>query len=205
MGGLRFYWLYCKDQRHNNWILKYEDASAAIIWRDRYVHMRCGTCGKVDEYAAVRSGIDDDVTIRVRKGTDFFRSSDGLICLSRKAHDVIQDNHIRGFEFVALPDPDYFVVLPTSWIEIEIERCEELTRMGECPDCGRYCETVGCVWFQPSQLPDDPLQVVAPDVPSERVPSRSAQFVISKTVIQIFKEAKLRGTYFREVGHILDE
>ncbi len=62
---MRWFGLSPKDRYYIDWTL-FQDEDDRLELRGRYHDRKCAKCGKVDEYAAVRSGIDDGVAIRAK-------------------------------------------------------------------------------------------------------------------------------------------
>jgi len=135
---MKWFGLSPDDQYYNNWILFREDDDDGIVMRDRYRNDACVMCGKLDEYAAVRSGIDDDVVIRAKidshdfvcvstraqeldDNTDFVGTSDDFICFSTRAQELVRAEGILGLGFVPLPDQRYSIAIPTMSVEVNLD------------------------------------------------------------------------------------
>ena len=74
---MKYFWLAPKDQRHNNWIIYRENRNLTL--REGYRGLACAGCHKVDEEAAIQSGIDADVKIRSR--SDILEPDDGFLAV----------------------------------------------------------------------------------------------------------------------------
>ncbi|GBD36348.1 hypothetical protein HRbin36_01471 [bacterium HR36] len=95
-----YYWLVLKDL--NNRILYNESLESGVVLRPRYAGMRCPSCRKLDEIAAITlNGVDPDVRIRAK--SDYLSTADEFICLSKRAYEIVIDHEICGWTFVPLP------------------------------------------------------------------------------------------------------
>lgn len=137
----RFEWALPVHARHKTWILYRYNVESGRSLRERYAGLPCQGCGKFDEIAAVRSGIDRDVVFPVE--LDYFNTDDGFACVGSRLRDYLETRQVQGCEFLELPgDPRYSLCLPAVEIPVDRDLCE-MWSYHECELCGRARETTG--------------------------------------------------------------
>ena len=196
---MRWYTLFPKDQRYNNWILYSEEPEPdlRIAVRAIYAASACASCGKVDEYASIRSRIDDNVAIRAT--TDVVGTSDGFICLSLRVVDIMGNAGIHGLDLIRLPCKRYLVGIPTV-VALTDAATSGMDFIDKCGGCGRFRETTGWPGMLAMEVPQDPMQIVTSSLPSESTLGRRTMLTISEPVVAIFKKARLTGISYVELG-----
>lgn len=218
---MKWYKLVPKDQHRNNWILFRDVDDKPIHLRERYRRAACQSCGKLDEYAAVRSGIDDDV--RIAATSDVVGTDDDFLCFSEKSRQILDGLGVQGLDFVPLSGQRYSIAIPRMFVEVDVHK-SGMQFFRQCMSCGRFGETSGGPGLaalgvidtpeaamlrahrpQPLydvslSLPDDPLHIFEPRVLSESSFGRRAALHVSDVVRKTFVETKVTGVTFFELG-----
>jgi len=191
---MEFYYILSREVKYNNWILNLEHPKRRVM--PEYAHLVCDRCGKVDEVAAIRSGIRAD--IRIRGSVDFLRSSEGLTLFSERARESLKTKQIAGLEFIAVGTSGYYVALPKRFATVNVA-VSTMKFQRKCQKCSRFRETTGFPSRDSMKLPRNPRLIVAPDVFLERYYSRTFVYVVSSLVQDVFATNGLTGAIFDEV------
>jgi hypothetical protein len=193
---MTFAWIFSDDNRHNNWIFSNETPNEGRKLRNRYLHLACPQCGKIDELKALRLGIDDDVRIRSR--FDYFDSSDNVIIASQPFKDLVEVMGNPDCEFIPLPgDSRYFICLVHTILPCE-PNPPGMRFYDQCSECGRFLDTTGGPMLTSLKLPQTPFLLSHPDVQHECRFGRKWFNLASETFIKAFKKSKLKGIDFLE-------
>jgi hypothetical protein len=192
---MKYYMLFAKDQRAQNWVLRFIDKKADCVkFRAEYEGLRCTGCGKVDEFAALRQGVVPEVGIRSR--FDFVESSDGVLCVSRRLREVLEENGIGGLEYIEMPgDENYFAVLPTCLVETDVSKAG-YTVLGVCALCGRAKERSGLPPLGAMRVPGDVKTFFEPSVQLESTYMRRDLLCASVVVVGVMKKSKVTGVEY---------
>lgn len=194
MAGLKYYTLMTNDQRNMNYVFFQDDEDDVLQVRPSYKHLQCLGCGKFDEDAALRLPIEADV--RIRATTDFVGTADGLVCLSKRAQQVVTDSGIAGLEFIALPGGSrYAIAAPTCFVKTDPSTAG-FEFQGPCPRCGRYYGVYVGPMVASLEKPDDPMMLFTSEVWNERRWVRQTSFVASDAVVKILRANKLSGVHY---------
>jgi len=189
---MKYYWIFGKDERHNNWLLYRDDMERGRLLRDRYAALPCVKCGKVDEQAAVRSGLDGDIAIRSQR--EFVQTSDGFICVSRRVKDLCEAQRIAGWEFIPIPgDSRYWLCLPTTVVPVVDEATCGMEFHNPCTKCGRHKEAILWPGLASMKLPAEANDIVLPRVAFENGVGRKFIYLFSEPTFKMFKSAKVTG------------
>ena len=191
---VKYYLPVPKDRRDFTWVLyRFQER---LELRERYLPFRCPECRKVDEIAAIHSGVDADVRVKAR--ADYCLSSDGLILFSERLLQLCQTQGIGGFEPIALPgDPRYVIAFPTCLIKTDAARAGIELHGRVCSMCGRPHETTFLPTLTSLTLPSDPLTLFMSEIWSEKGSDRMCWFHASEKVVGIFKKEKVSGVEYR--------
>ena len=192
----REYCLFASDQHYNNYIF-YKDCfdTTPLALRATYQHLKCPSCGKIDEFQAFDLPFEDD--IRIRSKDDMFFTSDDLFCLSDHARRVIESTGIEGIDFRSLPsNQPYSIAVPTVFVAVDTERAGFENEGQKCNMCGRY-EGVFVGPLRESYSPPlDPMKFFVPSVFNESRLGRKFIFHVSDAIRIIIKTHKLKGVQF---------
>lgn len=185
---MKWQWLYPSKDPSPIDVLHEDGPDGVCRLRERYQHLACATCGKLDEYAAIRSGISK-IALRTKK-MDLGYSEDDIYWCSPRFKEVLDTHKVGGLEYVPIHS-DHFLLCPTNIIEVDTENCGLDFRGQPCTACGRYRE----VLHSPSinLLPTDDSQVYYPSLGSESTRGRRNDFMFSSPVIALMRDAKLTG------------
>jgi len=204
-----WFWLSSRDQASNNWIL---NENSFLSLRPRYRRFCCLGCSKVDEDAALQSGLDD---IAIQSRCDIFHSSDGVLCFSERARDVFASNGIQGVAFLPLPTPNkrkHEVALPTivspvnreksgfQWTDYPQEPQPGLDNSDVfCPLCHRPRKGTYVGPFLDSMvLPENPFCVTTPSISPETWHGKTYWILVSSVVKDILVKSRMLGIEFSE-------
>lgn len=192
---MEHFYLLSREVKYNNWILNIETPARHVM--PEYSPFVCKRCGKVDEVAAVRSGIRKD--LKVRGAVDFLRSSDGLTIFSERARKRLSAIRMSGLDFTPIGVTGYYVAMPNRFIPVDVA-ASTMKFQRKCPQCNRFRETTGLPSLESMKLPTNPCHIVAPDVFIERQYSRTFIYIVSSRFRDLFIEQKeLSGAVFDPV------
>src|SRR4051812_41494729 len=106
---MHYYWLIADpDPSFANWILwRYADIAGKTL-RLRYATFQCPNCKKVDELAAVKAGIDEDVEIKSR--SDITTTFDHFLVVKEKVVRVFESLSVKGIRWQPLPGGKFYLV-----------------------------------------------------------------------------------------------
>jgi hypothetical protein len=190
MSVRKYFWLCPKDIRDVFWLINRSYMEKGRRPFERYAGITCPVCRKIDEARALEIGIDPSV--RVRSRADWIETGDGFLLLSRRAQGVFDASGVHGVTYRELPgESTHVLVLPDH-----VDACSETFKMIcrlRCTRCGRYKSAVGLPKLSEITLPEDPLQVVCPDVQLESFIGRSWVFMVSDQIAAIVKSHKLKA------------
>ena len=180
-------------------ILKKPASKEEFRFREEYRDIACGTCGRIDELAALRRGIHHDVELP-KKTTDFVRSNDHWYLISAKARDVLLQLKGVQAEFLEIPSsPSHFVVIPKKLIypppRTKFYGSNPFPKQGDvfqmrrrpCKGCGRPVIGWRNDWF------DAPAATVFSGVVLEIEGGMSIPIIMNDDVVSALKAAKLTG------------
>ena len=198
MSPTRWYWLFCDsvvDDR--NWIL-YSFLDRVRL-RDRYIDFQCKKCKKVDEVAALRSGIADNIELRSRY--DLFRSQDDVLCASARVVEAFRKHRISGISRLSMPCGKYFVMLPQRRAEVTDCSSAGMRVFRPCESCGRPRELKGKPCRAQVTLPARSTQCAMLWPSLETTRGRSFSLIISELTRNVLVDARFRSPriHFREV------
>ena len=190
----KWYWIVPKDQRYNNWILHADNPKTGRRLRDRYSDRVCPRCHKLDEFEALKGGIDNDVAIRSR--SDFFRTDDGFYVVSSKAKGIVESSQLSSVQFFSLPGTDEFhILMPTEFVATDTDNAGmEFHR--SCNHCGRFRETCGLPSLDSLSITENGPSLICPDIAIENVLGRVYWYLIPEDIKRLFQETRLSGVEY---------
>lgn len=215
---MHYYIIEPVDNCTNIWVLGYDDPVLGHRLFDEYLDLICANCGKVDETAAVRRGVNSFVRVRSHRDAkrDFIGTEDGFFLVSQRFKSVVSDARITGLEMINIPgDRRFLLALPTrvatnfASAGLEVHPAYGITPFRtsgsrlETPDhrctvCGRHYE----LCFQPAiaamRIPPDPFEVFSPDIRMEKQYGEQMLMYISEPIRQILDGAGLNGLEYSE-------
>jgi hypothetical protein len=176
-------------------LLLHRDAKelGRVVVRDRYADLVCSRCGKLDEYTAALRGLDDDASLRTRR--DVIKSFEGLDCFSERVRGLLEDNHVRGLEFIPIPrSRGYSVAVPLVIVPLEHASCNMKFHGEPCPLCGRYRETSGGSPYIPRRVvPEDPMTIFSTSLRPEKGNTRRSVLIAHQVLEDILRKKKISG------------
>ena len=188
---MRLYNLVPADSPVNDWLFWYEDDAGFLRPRQSYADLVCRACGKLDEIAAIKRGIDPGVTIKSRR--DIIELSDGQIAVSGRAREVFQHAGIKGLRFIQIPNGNRTVLWPDVRVRTDPNTAGFEFVDPKCYACGRYREI--CVGPLSCSLtvPDDPMVVFASEVWNENIRGRVLWLFAQRPVVDSLRKRRLSG------------
>ncbi len=196
---MKYFWLVPKDQRNNNFVF-FRETPKRLALRDIYLPLQCSYCGKFDEAAALRLPIERDA--KIRAGSGFLGTDDGLICVSEALRQILVSAGIGGLEFLALPgDPQYWIANPICLVTTDAATAgfqyQGNSKGSPCTGCGRWPGIHILPLLASMTLPEDPKTIFAPDVWQERIQNRVTFLMCSEIVMKILKDHRVSGVEYR--------
>jgi hypothetical protein len=189
---MNYYWIAAGDQVVNNWLIYYQEADQSLKLRPKYTDLECKICGKVDEYAALKRGVDRDV--RIISETNVVGTDDGFIVFDTSIVASLKAAGVTGVDYDPLPgDSRYSIVLPRHFARIDLAT-SGVSRRNLCKVCGRYQETLYLPMARSVSLPADPKTIVAPGIPMEGYKNQHLWLLASDFVANLFRVMKATGT-----------
>jgi len=187
-----YFQLFPKDTKFNHWLF-HVDEDGKLITRREYEMMRCNSCGKLDEFAALAAYVPEDVV--VVSPWDFVGFSDDFgIAVSRHFVDVIHDHHIKGLVFIPLPgDPRYSLLLPKVFMAVDPAQAGFEYPGGKCSSCGRPKEAIIGPLIASVEKPDDPMTIFTGIEHGESVGGRRLSLFCTEQAAQILRKSKISG------------
>jgi hypothetical protein len=189
--NMSWYWLLCDSVvADHNWVLR--DASGRVRLRERYEKFQCPSCKKVDELAALRSGIDADVQMRAR--FDMFATCEDMICVNQKVVSLFKTHKLTGVRFIPLPGDAYFLMYPTRLLEVTDISSSGMRLFKPCKLCKRPRELKCFPACGSLTLPTRSSQIGMLWPALETITGRSFFFVVSERVREIIQKEAVRGS-----------
>jgi hypothetical protein len=187
-----YFWIHGSDQRVDNWLLF--DIAPKKHVKPSYAHLQCPKCGKVDELAAVSSGVERGIRIHSRR--NWVVTEDGILCVRRKTFDTLLTVGAKGLEPVVIPDDDrWLALLPTVWAHVDMVS-SGIELHDQCDHCGRYRETLYAPRWESVALPRDEMSFVAPDSPDESIMGRRMLLMCHRRLREMIESVGASGLEF---------
>lgn len=161
------------------------------VLRDEYRSLSCTGCGRVDEFAALRVGVADDVKIRSRK--DFVATADWFISVSDRFREILEKERVVGAEFVAIPRAsDRFILLP-QLAPTEASKSGMKFIGTPCQTCGRYRESIYRPALSAMLIPPDLRSIFMPTVRPEKGTGRMTIAIASGEAARVLEATMITG------------
>ena len=152
--------------------------------------LACGTCGKVDELAAIRRGPAPGTRLHCRR--DFFYSDDDVPCVGERFRAAYAHHGLTGLEFVPFtPRPAYALVpvmLPADPAKTKMQFEGE-----PCPACGRYRDCVLVPSLRAVEFPAEVPDFFTPSVQPEGWRGRRMIVFASSRAAEALKASGVGG------------
>ena len=187
---MRYYSLYARDTRSDNWIFRHAN-DVGVTLNEDYADLRCPKCKKIDELKALKRGLGE-CQIRERKA-DFFASHEGMSCVSLEFKQCLEAAGVRGLEYYAAPNAigrSVFVIVPT----LRVKAKKSAFKFGKkCPACRRFKTVYGAPSTEQIELPQSAMTILTTDVSPEKEAGLMFQLMTGEDVVKLLKDAGLKG------------
>jgi hypothetical protein len=192
---LKYFKVWPADPTLSAWVFYQDDSRGRLVCRDLYKGARCQTCGKVFvEEALLKNGISPDFKVRTKR--DWAGTWDSMIVCSQRFRETVESAGVTGLLFHAIPSvSDHFVAI-----------CDHLVRTDEsragfedhdiCTACNRYKERLVGPFTSAMDVRVNSLTFFASTFTNENSFSSFRVIFVGSEVVQILKEAKLKGLEF---------
>ncbi len=188
------YYLTEKDQPRNIWLIFDEQPDPPyVVLRERYRPLRCPTCGLFDHECAFKEGFEPRMKLLPRG--DFFRSSEGFLCVNEKFRALVESSSVRGLEFKPVPEQPWFVVNIVRRVKADPAVYDLGKRF--CATCHRPKELTGLIeYLSQIEVPAEGQTFFSPvfDRKGNRNADRDA--FATEDVVMLLKQKSIKGGYF---------
>ena len=187
---MRFYSLYCRDVKTENWIFSRDDGHRVTL-HPIYRDLQCGKCKKIDEVKALERGLIECQIEEMK--ADYFRSNDGMLCINERFKKLLDSAGIAGLKYYPAPNPTgkkYYVWIPTRQVSAKRSAFKFSRR---CSECGRFKTVYGGPSTLDMELPDEPKVICVVDVPPETEGGIMLIPIAGEDVVKLLKQATLNG------------
>jgi hypothetical protein len=179
---MRHYFLAARDVKKS--VLLFFSCGREL--RDRYRDLACPGCGRIDEFEALRRGIDAEISLP-KKTPDFFNSDDHFPIVSKKfrsALSAVPDSAVQYYPFPS--DPTHHVAIPTA--RFPTTASAAFRAEGKCGQCGRANWTGwGSELFQFSG------EVAVCAFVFEEMQCAEPVWLVSEEIAAVLKKSDLKG------------
>ena len=188
-----YYELLAKGQRENNYVIREYDTGRELL---PYFQDACSGCRRVELFKVVHQlGVPEQQRVRVRKGTDFFDTSDGFTGVSTSLREFVETNNISGLSFIPMPNDPFYLVEPTCCFDVDFSKGE--FHFGRtCDVCNRPREVAGRLRQNAIPKEINSHAFVSP-IGLGRIPDY--RLYIPRDLAELLKKERFKGLEFREV------
>ena len=136
---MKYYQLSIEDVPLSEFLFREAGESKTNLrFRKLYLDLVCTRCRKLDEIAALRRGIDLDVSFKFAR--DIMMSSDDQVIVSARFRDMVQSVAPDEIEFYEIPSNCALSVAIPKILISPAEKDDAFNITGKCGLCGRYTE-----------------------------------------------------------------
>jgi hypothetical protein len=191
---MNYYELVPNDQVHNNWLLfKERKEPPYVLVEPRYSDCVCPKCKKIDHDKAFAKGFEEPIRIRARG--DLLVTSEGFICISEKAKQVIESFRFGGLTLKAIPNAGWWVVNVTC--RVEGDQSAYTVTKPSCDQCGRPKETIGLIrCLNQIKAPNQVGTFFSPTFDRGGSMNGDRDVFVTEDIVSQFKQQKLKGGMF---------
>jgi hypothetical protein len=208
---MKYYILSPSENRNNIWLLGYDDMEKGHLLFEKYAALVCPNCGKVDEDAAIRMGLDQ--CSKIASNRDYVGTDDGFILVSRRFQEAANTEGIVGMRFIALGDSRYCLMEPEP-VPTDVQRSgveahgpyggtpyrtpgsRLASAEKRCVTCHRVYEHAPLPLLASMLLPENPMSVFTFSFRFEKQSGRETIAYASEAVRQAMRRNRLSGIEF---------
>lgn len=193
----KLYWVVPDDSRGATFILYEMTGPDRILsLKSAYADLKCNSCGKVDEFAAIRSNPDlERISIATRR--DIICTADDFVCVSSRFVEMCNREKISGLEFFPIGRKQpFFLAIPSIVLRVSRELAQSvgMKLFDPCDKCGRFRETT--FWPSASSICDNVPQastIFTTDLRPESVRGTRAFLIVNESARLKFLDHQLKG------------
>jgi hypothetical protein len=191
---MNYYQFFPHDQVRNNWLMFTQQKSPPYVGlQTRFSRCVCPKCKKIDHDKAFAEGFDEPLKIRA-KG-DLFGTSEGFICFSDKAKQVIESFRFGGLTLKTIPNAGWWVVNVTC--RVEADQGAYTVTKPSCDQCGRPKETIGLIrCLNQIKAPNQVGTFFSPTFDRGGSMNGGRDVFVTEDIVSQFKQQKLKGGMF---------
>lgn len=194
---MKYYELVPYDQVHNNWLMFTEQREPPYVTlKPRFSDCVCPKCKMIDHDKAFAKGFDEPLKIRA-KG-DLLGTSEGFVCISEKAKQVVESFGLGGITLKEIPNAGWWVVSVTC--RVNADRSAYTVTKPFCDQCGRPKETIGLIrCLNQIEAPDQVGQFFSPTFDRGGSMNGDRDIFVTEDIVFLFKQQKLKGGIFERL------
>ncbi len=191
---MNYFQFFPHDQHRNNWLMFTEQKEPPYVSvKPRFCGCVCPKCKKIDHDKAFAEGFDEALKIRA-KG-DLFGTSDGFVCVSEKAKQVIESFGFGGITVKAIPNAGWWVVKVIR--RVNADQSAYTVTKPFCEQCGRPKATIGLIrCLNQIQAPDQVGTFFSPTFDRGGSMNGGRDVFVTEDIVSQFKQQKLKGGMF---------
>lgn len=182
-------------------LLLFDSRKDNLTLFSRYSQFVCPECNKVDELAAIRTGLDPSV--RVRSRFDLTETGDGFFCVSDKLANLIKSHHLSGVKTMPIPGGRFHALIPTRFLNVNVAQSGmRIVNKKVCSLCKRPRESVGLPSARAIAWPKRTFEFGHPWPTLESRISRHFFFIIGGKTAKLFERSGIFGLSLHPVGSV---
>lgn len=213
---MTYYQLFPLENRQNIWLFGYDDPTCGHQPFEQYSDLICPNCGKLDEWQAVRRGIDAKVRVKSKKDAtrDMLGTDDGFWLVTRVLRRALDGKGIVGLEYHELPGDERFLLAIPERVETDVANAgvqvhgpfgdssySRTAQRREHPDhrcitCNRSFELTLQPALKSMVLPKHDLMFFRPNLRFEKQFGEQILMFASELTYASLRELNLKGAEF---------
>jgi len=198
---MNYYWMFCDiDESRPLWLF-FEDQDKRVVL-ECFRDLACAKCGKVNEFKALRIGLETERSIKTKKNV--VASYDGMKCTDSKATKLFRKFANGDIEFVPVSVNGWNVLKPVRRIKIKDPKRAGMLITRVCDICHRPRELKRCPKKGDLVWPRKSFHFALIDPCLEGYGGKSVLFMVSQAIVDLVKNEKISGPYFRPVVELGD-
>jgi len=194
---MNYYQFFPHDQVRNNWLMFTELKEPPYVFlKPRFSSCVCPKCKKLDHDKAFAEGFNE--TLKIRAKGDLFGTSEGFVCISDRAKQVIESCRFGGIALKPIQNAGWWVVNVTRRVDAD-QRAYTVTKPF-CDQCGRPKETIGLIRCLSQISPPDQVGTFfAPTFDRGGSMNGDRDLFVTEDIVFQFKQQKLKGGMFARI------